>query len=76
VKEARSVWLGAVEQRERMTEALCHTAIPFQDGPFVIAKARRAEATALAEYHRVLAICKKLLMGENSPPDEDEELMI
>jgi hypothetical protein len=75
VKQARSLYLQASEQRNRMMVELGHSAIPFQDGSFAIAKARRAEAAALSEYHRIMAIYKNALAGETSPLDEDEELL-
>jgi hypothetical protein len=67
VKEARSVYFQSFGQHKRMMEELGHSEIPFQDGSFAIAKARRAEATALSEYRRVLALYKNVLMGEKPP---------
>jgi hypothetical protein len=59
-----------------MAGELRHGAIPIQDGSFAIAKARRAESATLSEYHRVMAIYKKVLMGEAPPLDHDEGLLL
>ena len=75
VKEARAVYFQAFEQHKRMMEELGHSSIPFQDGSFAIAKARRLEANALAEYHRVLAIYKRIVIGEIPPSDGAAELL-
>lgn len=69
VKDARSVYLQACEQHRRMNQELGHGAIPFQDGSFAIAKARRAEASALSEYRRAVAIYKSVLTGKNPPAE-------
>jgi hypothetical protein len=76
VREARSVYLNASQQHKRMTEELGHSAIPFHDGSFAIAKARRAEAAALSEYHRLMAIYKNVVLGETSPLGHDEGLLL
>jgi hypothetical protein len=76
VKEARSLYLQASEQHNRMMVELGQSAIPFHDGSFAITKARRAESAALSECHRVMAIYKKVLRGETSPLDQNEGLLL
>jgi hypothetical protein len=71
VRDARTHYQQAAEQRQRMVEELNQKLIPYTDGSFAIARARRAESTALADWGRVLSIYTDLLVKGKIPPPED-----
>ena len=71
VRDARTHYQKAAEQRQRMVEELNQKLIPYTDGSFAIARARRAESTALADWARVLSIYTDLLVKGKIPPTED-----
>ena len=71
VRDARTHYQQAAEQRQRMVEELNQKLIPYTDGSFAIARARRAESTALADWGRVLSIYTDLLFKGKVPPPED-----
>lgn len=71
VKDAQTHYQQAAEQRQRMVEELNQKLISYTDGSFAIARARRAESTALADWGRVLSIYTDLLVKGKIPPPED-----
>ena len=52
-------------------EELYQKLIPYTDCSFAIARARRAESTALADWGRVLSTYTDLLVKGKIPPPED-----
>ena len=49
VSDAQTHYQQTAEQRELMVEELNQKLIPYTDGSFAIARARRAESTVLAD---------------------------
>jgi hypothetical protein len=71
VRDAHTHYQQAAEQRQRMVKELNQKLIPYADGSFAIARARRAESTALADCGRVLSIYTDLLVKGKVPPPKD-----
>jgi hypothetical protein len=71
--EARLQYMHATKNTQRISQEARQDFIPQPDGQFAVSKARRAEATALSEYRRMLGILMDLVFYGKIPPPDDEE---
>ena len=72
VSRARANYFHESERRHRLAEELRQHPIPYQDGGFIVERARRSESRALAEYRRTVQIYKRVVQGENPPTDDED----
>lgn len=72
VKDAAAVYRRAAEQHRQFASE-CSGDLSWRiDGSYLIARARRAESTALAQYRRVLRIYTDLLIKRRAPASLDD----
>jgi hypothetical protein len=75
VLQCQRQYFDAVEHHKRLKEENDHTFLgdetDHEVAGFVVARARRAEALALAEFLRVANLYRKVVLNGVVPPDDD-----
>ena len=74
LRESRDRYYDLAGQCSQLCEEVKDGMVPYPDGSFALARARRATSTALSEYRRVAEIYAKLVVSGNIPEPDDNEL--